>query len=149
MVDDSDLDPIWGLPSHSTGIGSGLTQYSSDRAGRFVTSDGLSRYVADWTDTDKAKLTTWIIDHNRGGDVPVITPEAMQTMRERRTLGFAEKVDRLLLMLEADKFRPGDPLPWRGGVETNESVLARHRAMAWLEAVNEKEFYAFRVARRS
>lgn len=146
MTNGEDVDPIWGLPAHRTGIGSGLTQYSSDRTGRFATTEGLSAYLRDWNDGDRAKLTTWIIDHNRGGGVPVTTPEVMQTMRDRRGLGFAEKVDRLLLLLESDKFRPGDPLPWRGGVETHDSVKARHRAMAWIEAANEQEFNAFRIA---
>lgn len=142
----NDTDPIWGQPAHSTQIGSLLTQYSSDRAGRFATSPGLAEFLKDWSDREKAKLTSWILDHNRFGDVPVTQPHDMATIRTRRSLGFMEKIDRFLLMLEADKFRPGDPLPWRGGVETPNTVKARNRTMLWIEAASDKEFYAFRQA---
>jgi hypothetical protein len=142
----NDIDPIWGLPAVSTGIGSLLTQYSSDRAGQFATSPGLSEFLQNWSDHDKGKLSSWILDHNRGGGVPVVKPEDMSTIRARRSLGFFEKVDRFLLMLEADKFRPGDPLPWRAGVDSHTSVRARDRTMLWIEAASEQEFYAFRPA---
>lgn len=142
----NDKDPIWGLPAHSVSIGSGLTQYSGDRIGRFAVSDGLDTYIQHWPDSDKVKITTWVLDHNRGGGTPVIKPEDMLTMQARRSLGFGEKVDRFLLMLEADLFRPGDLLPWRSGVETADSVRARHRAMLWTESANEKEFYGLRTA---
>ena len=143
---DNDTDPIWGLPAHSTGIGSLLTEYNSDRTGRFATSPGLSDFLRSWSDRDKAKLSSWILDHNRGGGVPVVKAEDMKTILGRRSLGFSEKVDRFLLMLEADKFRPGDPLPWRSGSETGASLRARHRTMLWIEAASEQEFHAFRHA---
>jgi len=142
----NDTDPIWGQPAHSTQIGSLLTQYSSDRAGRFATPPGLAEFLKDWSDREKAKLTSWILDHNRFGDVPATQPHDMAAIRARRSIGFTEKVDRFLLMLEADKFRPGDPLPWGGAVETPATVKARNRTMLWIEAASEKEFYAFRQA---
>lgn len=140
----NDIDPIWGQPAYSTQIGSLLTQFTSDRAGRFATSPGLGDILEGWSDHEKAKLSSWILHHNRFGDVPVTQPHEMAAIRARRSLGFTEKIDQFLLMLEADKFRPGDPLPWRGGVETVDSVKARNRTMLWIEATNDREFYAFR-----
>lgn len=141
-----DKDPIWGSPAQCVAIGSGLIEYYSDRAGRFATGEGLEDYLKDWSDRDKAKLTSWILDHNRGGGTPLLKATDMPSILARRSLGFSDKVDRFLLMLEAEKYRPGDPLPWRTGVETEASVRARHRTMLWIEAASEKEFYAFRQA---
>ncbi len=57
-----------------------------------------------------------------------------------------QKLDRFLLMLEADKYRPGKPLPWWNGQETEHSVRLRHKTMLWVEAENEDEFYALGFA---
>lgn len=142
----NDTDPIWGLPAHSAIIGPLLTQYSNDRIGRFATTPGLSEYLKNWRERERAKLTSWILDHNRGGGVPVVNAQDLAIIADRPGLSFSEKVDRFLLMLESDKFQPGDPLPWRSGLETEASVRARHRAMLWMEAASDQEFYALRSA---
>lgn len=139
-----EIEPIWGLPASSTYIGSGLFQYHSERTGRFATMPGLDNYLKPWRDHEKAKLTSWILDHNRAGDTPVVQPKEMSQIRARRNLGFSEKVDRFLLMLEARNFRPGDDLPWltdwtkEAGYE-----YAKPRTMLWIEAASDREFDAF------
>lgn len=137
------VDPIWGLPASSTPIGSGNILFHSVRSGNFAVSEGLRDYLMLWSDAEKAKLTTWILNHNRAGGPPLIKPADMPKIRARRSMTFTEKVDQFLLMLNASGFRPGDPLPWGRFDREADQYEARLRTMLWIEAASEKEFHAF------
>lgn len=137
-------DPIWEIPASAYKISADETVYSSSRTGKFRTNPvGLRDYISNWNLTDRAKITTWILDHNLVGEDAKIDVPAIKSIKSRRNLSMSEKIDRFLLMLDASSYRPGDPLPWRFGTETPETVRVRHMTMMWIEAATDSEFYAF------
>jgi hypothetical protein len=145
MVKASDgVDPIWQHPARVQRLDADTWRVVSDRTGRFAYPAGFEEYIRHWDGIDKAKITTWVLDSNRAGESPVITRDAMAQIETRQPLGMTQKIDRFLQMLEADRFRPGDPLPWRDGLETSETVRVRNRTMMWVEASSEREFYSFK-----
>jgi hypothetical protein len=138
-------DPIWGEPVQAVRIGPDEFMFNSDRSGRFQTdSKGLREYIRNWSPTDRAKISTWILDRNRLGEVANVDVPAIHSIEARSPLSVSDKIDRFLLLLDASGFRPGDSLPWGTTLETTQTVKRRHQTMLWIEAASDSEFYAFK-----
>lgn len=138
-----EADPIWGQPAnvYRTGPLSRLVQ--SERSGSFTAPEGFSNHIQNWSPAERAKLATWILNKNLGGEQPTITPQDVREIEATRSLSMSEKFDRFLLMLDHEGFRPGDPLPWGLSTMTPERQKSINRTMLWIEAASDREFYAF------
>jgi len=138
-----EADPIWGQPADVYRVGPMTRSVRSARSGNFVAPEGFPEYIARWSPAERAKLTTWILNKNLLGEEPTFTLNDMREVEAARPLSISEKIDRFLLMLDHEGFRPGDPLPWAGGLMSPEVQKSINRTMLWIEAASEKEFYAF------
>lgn len=136
----NEADPLWGEPANRIEVwADGGRDVISDRAGgRYrVTGSALGR-LSQLNISFKARLTTWIVDHNRapGADPPVIDSDVL----EKRLALFPEmptsqKVDRLLQFIATLNLRPGMKLVWLGPhARTPETERVRQGALAWIEA---------------
>ena len=98
--------PIWGtdctLQSHGYG-----TLVDSKRAGGkyFITIDiarQISSGIYELKDRDKAVLTTWIVNQQRQGEIPRISPEIIDrvTSRELKPMNPYHRADSLLRVMD-------------------------------------------------
>lgn len=140
-----EADPIWGEVA-TVYRDSAFTRYVvSNRCGSFHFGEGFAEHIRNWPPSEKAKICTYILNANRAGETPTITPREIAAIQIKRPVSLSSKIDNFLLMLDRNGFRPGDPLPWRmgGSQENSEIIKSRHQTMLWIEAASENEFYAF------
>lgn len=137
------IDPIWRQPAKIFRINADDFQVRSHRTGNFSYPKDFEDYILRWSPADKAKISTWILDRNLAREPSEITDATIEDVQARRPLGISQKIERFLRMLDTKGFRPGDPLPWRHGGETVESIEGRHETMLWIEASSDAEFEGF------
>lgn len=138
-------DPIWGQPSETYRIGPDDYSFANERTGKFVVPlMDFSDFIQPWSAIQRAKISTWVLEQNRAGIRPRLTPQDIKSIEQRRPLNIGEKIDRFLLMLESMSYRPGDPLPWSQGLASVETVALADRTKLWIEAASETEYNAFR-----
>jgi hypothetical protein len=138
-----EADPVWGQTAEVYRVGRDDRSIRSHRTGNFVSPNGFSNYIKDWTPAERAKISTWILNRNIAGDFPTIDVAAINAIRVARPLTISQKIDRFLLMLENQRFRPGDALLWRAGAVTDEYVRVLNQTMMWIESASDMEAYAF------
>lgn len=137
-------DPIWGQTAQVYRSNRDDRYVKSNRAGNFIAPEGFNGFIADWTPGEKAKLCSWILDQNIAGETPEFTAVNLRLARSKNSLSINQKIDRFLMMLLRDGFRPGDPLAWSGKLSYDPANLkSMHRTMLWIEAVSDSEFFAF------
>lgn len=123
--------PIWGTPAEVVNGPGGASVRSLRAGGQYRISSTAQTTVANLTTDEKARLSTWIVDQHRFGDTnPFVKDEQVQWAKERRPLRFSEKVERFLLALAANNFRPGDKMAIGARMKGNDySTILK----AWLE----------------
>jgi hypothetical protein len=143
----NEYDPIWGQAAHVYKSAAHGWIVISDRSGSFTCGPNLREILWDWSEDEKARLTTWIIDQNRAGErFPGMYDASLIAARERRPLRFSAKIDRLFLYLESRRYRVGQTIIVASGTETPENVTEKHRVMSWTEATTEAELFGFMSA---
>ena len=107
---------------------SDMAEVLSERAGgRYRMSIEAFRRVRGMEDSEKARLTTWLVDQRSLGiTIPVITTEVVGYTRNRGILPAHERAERLLRFLVERTDTVGT------GVDVNWTTLA---AFAWSESV--------------
>ncbi len=93
--------PIWGTRATIVSEDYGrLKKYSSPRAGgRFIASGLSNGWAAKFNVSDKAKLTTWILQQNEFNETPTIDRERLSSIDGFRRLSASVRADRLLTFL--------------------------------------------------
>ena len=71
----------------------GFIQYDSPRAGGMYAIDSrLIGSVAVFSDTQRARLTTWVVDQHRSGvSYPIITADVLDGLNPKRKLRLSDK----------------------------------------------------------
>ena len=149
---------IWGQDYAAVGQSipdpSKVVVTESDRAGGgYVILGGVGRHIAGLEDSEKARLTTWLVDQRLQGNLrPVVTEEIVEYAVKKHRLPIDERAGRLLRFLSrqtivAGEFiplfqhsreLPRDPFgsPIYPDMPTNPTFLA---AMAWSESTSPEE----------
>jgi hypothetical protein len=95
--------------------------------------------IAGWSLKDRAKLTTWLVDQRRGGEVrPMIDSYVLERVRSQRHLNFSDKKRRLFLWISSRGFKPHHDISYGGqmGPITQETL---DQLAAWMECEEDKE----------
>ena len=95
--------PIWGEVAEVTsGIFDGWTVTGFRTDGAYRIARSVVEQTRTLTPDAKARLTTWIVDQHRAGDTePMINSGVIESVKDRRSLNYRQKVDRFFLMLRA------------------------------------------------
>ena len=149
---------IWG--QGYTAVGQSIPDPSkvivteADRAGGgYVILGSVDRHIASLEDSEKARLTTWLVDQRLQGNLgPVVSDEIVEYAINRHPLPVYERADRLLKFLSIQTTVAGEYIslfqhsgefptdsyghPIYPDSPTNPSFLA---AMAWAESISPDE----------
>src|SRR4029079_6561036 len=133
--------PIWKGAAADIQPAGGDSQFvSSPRAGGTYTISGTACAVLNgFTDREKAKLTTWIVDQNKYGDTPLINSYVLENVRGTRAFEPWERADRLLAYFARESLQLGFPVEFELG---DASTLGDKKAalpLAWSESISWKE----------
>lgn len=144
------LCPIWGTRAtlEAGNIGDGAKVNSARAGGRYGISGTAAAVVANFTATDKAKVTTWLVDQRRLGiKLPVVNAETLDEIKARRPLRFSEMRDRFFRLGYATLYRPGAALDVGHGLMQRGDQAEAHIAMiaAWIGAEDAREALALLV----
>lgn len=142
-----EADPVWGaMPATVSNWADDGRDVNCARAGGRYRITGSARATLDTlTVSEKAKLTTLVVDSNRAGEPPEISTYTFEQVRNARVLTVAERMDRLLAYFAHCNLRPGTPIVWLVGHQvTPETTRSTQEALAWLEAEADHELGAFR-----
>jgi hypothetical protein len=140
-----EFDPIWGQPADVHRWGRNGRSVESKRSGNFRVEEGFIDFIRDWSPAERAKISTWILNRNLERFTPTIGAREILEIKNAAPLTISQKIDRFLLMLDKEQYRPGWRLPWHPTESyLDELVAPMHRLMLWIEAESDLEFYAFR-----
>ena len=131
-------DEGWVQPTTSEPV---LTQESviiSDRAGGAYRIEPLVNvwgFAKVFTDQEKARLTTWLVDQRlQGIEAPLVTEQTIEYVKYQRALSVHERAERLLRFLAGLADTVGT------GVDVNKFT---HAAYAWSESLEWKDIVFF------
>lgn len=126
--------PIWGTPAEIVREGADGQLTSSPRTGgRYRISATAMTTVGYLTNDEKARLTTWIIDQRRSGEVhPFVTDDIVQMAKATGQLRMVQRLDRFFMWAAASDLRPSDKFT---AFTTSDEAIARRKfeIMAWTE----------------
>lgn len=90
---------IWGSRTNDSGHGPDRFQYDSPRAGgRYEITGSAKAMLADLSNIQKARLTTWLIDqHRAGNEWPLITSDQVTSAKATPPLSITQRRDGLML----------------------------------------------------
>ena len=94
--------PIWGKEYEAEGWrypreGRYLVENSPRAGGAYELTDDAEDWLDELGETEKARLTTWIIDqHRQGVEKPRVTTEVVEYTRKKKPLPVQERAERLL-----------------------------------------------------
>lgn len=102
---DRSKDPIWDTPviqSLPTNI-SWTWKYNSPRCGGcYVIYDMLSSNEKDYSDREKVRLTSWLIEQRRlGNECPEITEGVIKLVKQRRDMSISDRADAILKFIQS------------------------------------------------
>lgn len=113
--------------------------------GRYRISGSALASIDRLSRSDRAKLTTLILDSNRLGEPFQVTTTTFDQLSAARPLTVAERMDRFLSYFAHRGFRPDTNIIWlTAHTETAKTMLAKQEAAAWIEAEDMTEVPAFR-----
>jgi hypothetical protein len=130
--------PIWGTPATVLSEDYGFRNMcDSPRAGgQFVLLGEFRNWGTGLDEVCKAKLTTWIFEQNRVGEVPQVDGRRLEDIRSYPRLSPSERSDRLLEFLASRQRYLGDHI--RLADEGN-GVENHMQALAASESTNSRE----------
>lgn len=138
--------PIWGTPAQLLASCYGDLKLRSWRTdGEYRITGMASSAVARKTPDEKARLTTWIVDQHRAGEVtPLVNDEVLDRITSSRPLRLSTRKERFFLLALSRGFQPGSHFQISGQV--NERQLQDSGAIsAWTECRTDPERNAFLI----
>lgn len=137
--------PIWGTPATRHAAPREEQRFDSPRAGgRFALAGGLlAGPLSRCSGTEKARLTTWIVEQHRAGqEWPLITTAVGQSALRRPALTIMERRDAALAFLVERSGVPGNDLKFSGLVD--DDYHSNHTGLqVACEAADQREAVAF------
>ena len=141
--------PIWGpiyeasvIPTRLPHGADGVTVHSERAGGRYAITEEAERRIQSLNDSEKARLTTWLIDQRTNGvEVPTVEGKAIEYAKTKRDLSVHERAERLLRFLAGQTNSVGT------GFDVNQNTYA---AYAWSESIEwEDVLYFLRYLKES
>lgn len=134
-MDADQLCPIWGIPAHykAQSAGGDLKVLSFRTDGEYRLTGTARSGLARITTKEKAKLTTWIVDQHRSGNIaPLIDDEILEQVKIWKPLRYSQQKERFFLLALSRDFRPGSQFTVSGFVDDR---LRRDQGaiLAWTE----------------
>ena len=111
-----DQCPIWGISAKILPAGSrdGVRVNSPRAGGEYFISGRAQHVVPQFTDHQKARLTTWLCDERRlGNPCPKIMEYELDKIVQRKRLDISERVDRILRYIGSKTTVVGTEVPLR------------------------------------
>jgi hypothetical protein len=137
-----EADPIWGETASVYETFDGAWLVLSDRSGDFKCGSQLRGELQGWTPADRAKLVTWINNHNRmGEEFAELWLHNLKAAKEARPLRYSEKIDGLMRHLIDRDHRPGDIILPPGNSTNAEVIAASLPLMKATQCVSAQELY--------
>ena len=101
--------PIWGTVAEVGRSTPYTVDVNSERAGGgYSFSIGFEGHLQSLPVSERARLSTWILDRNRAGETfPMVNGSALDAARSRRDLPMTAKRERMLKALGVVNSRPG------------------------------------------
>ncbi|CAN5272158.1 hypothetical protein BH10PSE9_BH10PSE9_00570 [soil metagenome] len=127
---------VWGTPAAISAVpGGDWIDINSTRAGgRYRITGSAVHMVNALGDLEKAKLTTWLVNERRlGTGAPEITTQTIHQIAEMPRLRVSERLDRALLLLQAELPEIGQCFEFVGA-STPEKLERLDRLCAWTES---------------
>ncbi len=130
--------PIWGTPAHVEG-GSDARVNSSRAGGEYRITGTACALVEDMTVTEKARLTTWLVDQRRFGELrPQITSDVLVHARNANSLRFSDKKRKLFLWISTKGIKANDDIAYGGSIKPHVTETVDQLA-AWMECEDTRE----------
>lgn len=131
--------PIWNTPATviSKDYGFRLTYDSPRAGGRFLCVGNMRDWPIGLNDSDKAKLTTWILEQNRVGEIALVDADRRSNIQTAVRLSPAARCDRFLQFLALEEKHLGATV--RFADDKPECSNALLSALAWGECMNLEE----------
>ena len=110
---DRSKDPIWGtpvievLPTECQWT----KKYNSSRCGGWYSIHDTTTYKIrrEWSDREKARLTSWLIEQRRSGiECPRITEDVIQLVKQRNNMSVSDRADAILKFIDSRVHKLGE-----------------------------------------
>jgi hypothetical protein len=134
--------PIWGVPAvlEAGSIGDSAKINSVRAGGQYGISGTAAAIVANLSDQERAKLTTWLVEQRRRGvAMPVVDSTIVEDIKNRRALRFSERKTRFFLFANYFGFGPGVEFPISQSENNSAGFPRLQHVASWIEAANLKE----------
>ena len=128
--------PIWGTEAEinrdeSGGNGAGASNVSSPRAGgKFYITDIVSGPLGNSEEQLKIKITSWILQQNKFGNVPAITQKIIEEANSWPKSKVWDRADNLLRYIDSKTEWLGDTVIFKEP-GTDADTITKHELMAW------------------
>lgn len=107
-------DPIWGTPAMEIFRESPLWRSKVDSprcGGCYAIDDMLSSNEKDYSDREKARLTSWLIEQRRlGNECPEITEGVIKLVKQRRDMSISDRADAILKFIDSKVHKLGESI---------------------------------------
>lgn len=135
-------EPLWGdVAEIVDGTFDGWTVSTPRVDGNYRIARSVIEEVRRLPSIEKAKLTTWVVDQHRLGELePLIHSEVLRLVSGRPILTYRQKVSRFLAFLRRSNFGVGNTIRIAGLVN-DELKSITGRLSAWLEIDQSNQLY--------
>ncbi len=134
--------PIWGTPAHllhDRDYVNNMTFNSPRAGGQFELTGMAEMHVERLDESGRLKLTTWIVDQNRWGNLPAnVTPDVVKETHNERELSVPERGHRLVQFLGQRLRQIGEDIQ-TAGAETETIIRDNNAMLAWTESLERSE----------
>lgn len=138
--------PIWGTAADlQPPLGDSQTINSIRAGGRFIITGTMKAIgFANLEDSEKARLTTWIVDQHRAGiEFPKVTSECVEFAKLSAPLTFTSKIDRFFELFGRKTGRIGQRIIIHEPSNDPAHKEVVEEFCAWLELIDKKELLSF------
>ncbi|MEO8313789.1 MAG: hypothetical protein ABI645_03245 [Pseudomonadota bacterium] len=133
---------IWGTPANalrSSDYGDKRVMDSPRAGGKYLVTGTAASMLANRSETDKVRLTSWLIEQRRLGlECPEVTSNILKDIEHQRQASVHERADALLRYLAGKSNLLGTVVTFRVPIEPK-SAATVHEMMAWTTSRQDSE----------
>ena len=132
---------IWNTDAAEIDVGrfDGVGFDSQRTGGRYRISGSAAAVLQTYSSQDRLKLTTWLVDQRRFGElVPEISTQTIKQVSNRPLLSLEERRNRLLFFLLSECPLINQYIDWRALI-TSARARTMDQLQAWTESAEQKE----------